>query len=113
MRKADLLIIAAALAAFLIGILFSESGTTAQVYVDGKLYSELSLDKETVLEINEGTAKNTVVIENKSIYITNSNCPDKLCEKQKIRKTGQSLICLPNKVCIVIKGGKSETDVVL
>ena len=113
MRKADFLIIAAALAAFLIPLFTAHSGTTAQVFVDGKLQTELLLDENTRYKLDNGEGENTVVVENGSVYICNSNCPDKLCEKQRIKKSGQSLICLPNKVCVVIKGGKDETDVIL
>ena len=113
MRKADFLIIAAALAAFLIPLFMAHSGVTAQVFVDGELRAELLLDKNTELKLDDGEFKNTVVVENGSVYICNSNCPDKLCEKQRVKKSGQSLICLPNKVCVVIKGGKDETDVIL
>ena len=113
MRKADFVIIAAALAAFLIPFFWADSGVTAQVFVKGELRAELELDKNTSFVINDGGFENTVVVENGSVYISDSNCPDKLCENQKIRKSGQSLICLPNKVVVVIKGGKDETDVIL
>jgi len=110
MRKADFIIIAAALAAFLIPFLFQQNGVTAEIYVSGELYKTLPLNENASLVIDNG---NTVVVENGLVYIKNSNCPDKLCEKQKIKKSGQSLVCLPNRVCVVIKGGKNETDVVL
>ena len=40
-----------------------------------------------------------------------ADCPDKLCVSQgKISRSGQTIICLPNKTMVTIKGGKSEYD---
>lgn len=113
MRKADFLIIAAALAAFLIPFFTMQSGTSVQIFVDGELKAELMLDENTSFSVDNGDFKNVVVVENGSVFIKESNCPDKLCEKQKIKKSGQSLICLPHRLSVVIKGGGKETDVIL
>ena len=43
--------------------------------------------------------------------VTEADCPDKLCVLQgKISRSGQTIICLPNKTMVTIKGGKSEYD---
>lgn len=44
--------------------------------------------------------------------ITEADCPDKVCVKQKpISKAGESLVCLPNKIIItVVEGEENELD---
>ncbi len=46
------------------------------------------------------------------MQILEADCPDKVCIKDgMIIKPGQSLVCLPNKVVVEIKGVKNaETD---
>ena len=43
-----------------------------------------------------------------------ADCPDLLCVHQKaISKEGESIICLPNKVVVTIRGGEeTELDAV-
>jgi hypothetical protein len=44
-------------------------------------------------------------IDNESVYVTNSTCPDKICEKTgEIHRAGQVIVCVPNKVLIRIEG---------
>ncbi len=54
---------------------------------------------------------NKVVIADGEVWMEEADCPDKLCISQgKISRSGQTIICLPNKVMVTIKGGKSEYD---
>jgi hypothetical protein len=54
-----------------------------------------------VINISDGYAR-----------IAEADCPDKLCVKDgMISKPGQSLVCLPNKVVVEVKGVRdTETD---
>ena len=41
-----------------------------------------------------------------------ADCPDRLCVKQgRIKKVGESIVCLPHKVVIEIVGEKEEAGV--
>lgn len=52
-----------------------------------------------------------VVIEDGSVFVTGSTCPDKLCEKTgRISESGRSIVCLP--AGIVVRIGDSEFDAV-
>lgn len=54
---------------------------------------------------------NKVVIAGGEVWMDSADCPDKLCVGQgRISRSGQTIICLPNKVMVTIKGGKSEYD---
>lgn len=54
---------------------------------------------------------NKVVIAGGEVWMDSADCPDKLCVGQgRISRSGQTIICLPNKVMVTIKGVKSEYD---
>ena len=63
----------------------------------------------------ENHSYNTIVIENGQVWIDQADCPDKLCVKQgKISKSGQSIICLPHKLTILVQAdSKQEYDAVV
>ena len=68
-------------------------------------------DVEDYEIVNLGT--NKVRIEHDGVYMENANCPDKLCVHQgRISRTGQSIICLPNKIIVEIVGKKPDVDAV-
>jgi len=58
-----------------------------------------SLDSDLTLEV-KGV---TVVIENGCVYVSDSDCDDKICVNTgRISRSGQSVVCLPKKVSVRI-----------
>lgn len=56
----------------------------------------IELDKDRFIDI---------VANGEGVYVEDVVCPDKLCQKTgTIDKTGQSIVCLPNKVVVFIEG---------
>ena len=52
---------------------------------------------------------NILVIEGGQAWLSEANCPDLLCVHQgKIRYTGQSIICLPNRLTVTVEGGEDD-----
>ena len=100
-------------AVMLIGIsLFSKKGTTVVVSVDGKELASFPLDEDTVYNISGyHGGENILEIKDGKAQLTDASCPDKLCVNMGyISNTGQSIICLPNKVVIEIKGNTAEKN---
>ena len=92
---------------FAVTIFNREKGSTVTVEVAGKAVGTYSLDKDLEIEINGGT--HNLVIKDGYVYLTDADCPDKTCVKTgKISYSGQSIICLPNRVIIKIVG---DTDI--
>lgn len=86
------------------------------ITVDGKEYKKSKLDdlKDQEIEIKTKYGKNIIKIENKKVNIIYSDCLDKLCvEMKSIEKSGDSLICLPNRLTVSIESKVNEVDVVL
>lgn len=88
--------------------------TYVEVTVGGNFYSKIPLSAhkgEDIIEINFHGHINKVVIRDDTITMIEADCPDLLCIYQgEISKVGQSLVCLPNKVMVEIKGNKIEDD---
>ena len=78
-------------------------GAIAVVEINGVTVAEYSLYKNGEYSLNSGT--NNLIIENGVAYLNYSNCPDHTCQRTgKIKFVGQTIVCLPNKLSITIKG---------
>lgn len=108
-----ILIAGAMLALFLQGFLFSgRQGLQAVVEVDGKEYGRYMLQEKNgkTLAIRTEFGYNKIVIENGSVCVTESDCPDHLeIAAGGIQKSGEMLVCLPNRLVIRIEG-KGSVD---
>ena len=107
--KRDLLLVGILLLAAL--LLFAltrgtrESGAEAVVTVDGTEVGRYPLSKAGTFPLNGGT--NILVIENGEAWVTEANCPDKICMGMgKISRNGDFIACLPNRLLIVVEGGE-------
>ena len=79
---------------------------TIRITVNGEEYGTYSLAKNQVLKIND---TNVCEIKNGEVRMTDADCPDHLCMKQKaVDSTGGTIVCLPNKV--VIEGEKGDSS---
>ena len=115
MKKGDFFIVIVVAVLFLSWIFMPKGGNTAQIYVDGNLYREVPLTRNDTIVVESEFGKNTVVIENGSVRITDSDCPGKDCELGTIKDGSRSIVCLPNRLTVMIESvdKKDETDVVI
>lgn len=94
-----------------IGMSFFRRGShqTIRITVDGKEYGTYSLSRNQIIRIN-GT--NVCEIKDGKVRMTEANCPDQLCIRQRaIDESGGSIICLPNRIVIEgEKGGNVQYD---
>lgn len=117
MKKKDyIVIIGVLLVAVMIwigfGQLWKSDGSIVEVTVDGEVLGTYRLDQDQTVQIQE---TNVLVIQNGKADMTDANCPDRLCVHQKaISKSGETIVCLPNKVIVTIIGTEeSAEDVVV
>ena len=107
----DILLISAlllvALAVSLVTVLTRQDGTYVEIEEDGKIVATYSLDREGEYSLNGGT--NILVIKEGRAYLTYADCPDHRCIRYgKIRFVGQSIICLPNRLTITVRGSSHD-----
>ncbi len=115
MKKKDIIlgigIIAAALLMLLVlQINRGEEGNRIQVILDGKIYGTYSLEKDQVIEIEEGSFYNKIRVEDGKAYMEEANCPDGYCEEQgKISRHTQTIVCLPHKLVVEVLEADNDT----
>lgn len=84
-----------------------QEGGVVVVRVDGVETERHSLAVDGTFPLNGGT--NILVIRDGQAWLSEADCPDKLCVKQgKIHYTGQVITCLPNRVTVTVEGGESN-----
>ena len=114
MRKGDISLIILAVIFLVLWLIPKPQGGTVIISLNGEVIKEVSLDENSVIPIETEFGENTVVIEQGAVFVTHSNCPDGLCEKDKISKSGESIVCLPNRLSVTVSGkNKEEVDVIL
>ena len=109
-----MILIASLILAFaLIGaclLLLGKRGDTVTVTVDGKVYGEYALARDTEVEILSDGGYNLLVIRDGAALVEDASCPDGICASHSpISRNGESIICLPNKVVISVSA-ESENE---
>jgi hypothetical protein len=102
------------LAAVFVWALFSggEAGNTVVFRKDGEVLASMPLDKDAEYVI-DGEYTNEFTIENGSVYVSHTNCPNHQCEKMgAVSSAGAGIVCAPNRVSAVIEGEGAEIDAV-
>ena len=104
MKKGDFVVIgsvcvAAAITSFALH-LFSSPSLTVTVSQNNKIVYEGKIDKDKQIELEN----NTVVIKNGEVFMKEASCKNQICVKhKKISKSGESIVCLPNRVTVETK----------
>lgn len=90
------------------GMLREDGKLQLRITVAGDEYGTYSLEKEQTIKIQD---TNVCKIKDGKVTMVSAQCPDQLCRKQgPICRPGETIVCLPNKVVLEIKGsGEQET----
>ncbi len=79
--------------------IFSDIGKTVTVTVDNKVVYKASLYTNNEIQLKHGT----VIIKNGYVYMDKADCDNQICVNTgKINKSGQQIVCLPNKILIEV-----------
>lgn len=93
----------------------SYNETYAEITLDGKLYKKIPLSEhrgEDKIDIKTQYGYNVIDVKNDSISIIDADCKDKICIKAgSISKPGESLVCLPHKLMVEIKGSNNDNNI--
>lgn len=89
----------------------------AEVRINGQVYKSMPLNVDSEFQIDAGEGVdgyNILVIKNGVAFMKDADCPDKNCVHQgKISKVGETIVCMPHKVVIEIKGNLTKYDSVV
>ena len=122
-KRADFILLAVfiviGLAASAVLTLGGDSGNTVEITVGGELYGTypLSVDRTIVVSDDpdaDGADYNSVEIKDGSVRVTSASCKNQVCVKHDaITRSGESIICLPNKMVVTITGEEgNEIDAI-
>jgi len=116
MKKSDIIIIGLVLLISLGFILFNnykssifkDDEKNAIIQIEGEIYKTIPLtDEEQTVEVTTDLGTNLIKIHDNGVEIIDADCPDKVCvDTGFIDKHGASIVCLPNKLIVEIKGEK-------
>lgn len=118
-RRADIILIAALLAVggifAVVLLLTTSSGDKVNVRVAGTVTASYPLNQDAsywIDGVNGG--RNLLVIEDGTARIEEASCPDGVCvHTGRVKRSGQSIVCLPNQVVVEILGenGNEPDDI--
>ena len=110
-HRADIILISCliflSLLLFLLFALFRSPGRTVEITLDGKVLGTYPIDEDKTVDAGEGKV---VVISGGFVYMESADCKNQICVRHSpISKSGESIICLPNRVIVRITGEDSDT----
>jgi len=96
-------VIALAVGIWLYPWLSEEKGSVVIISQDGAVVSEVSLEKTEEIRLRGCTVR----VENGEAFVSESTCPDLVCQKSGgISESGETVICVPNRVKLEIAGAR-------
>ena len=104
MKKKDCLFLCILAAILLTAVSFTyfrapKEGDLIRITEDGNVIGTYPLTEDRTVNLGH----NTVIINSGKAYISEADCPDRLCVKQgQISKIGQVIACLPNRVTVEV-----------
>ncbi|MBC7319851.1 NusG domain II-containing protein [bacterium] len=112
MNKKDLLVFSIIFFIILFTYLSSKfynlRGDTVLIQVNGRDSLRLSISENKIVEVSGPLGVSIIEINNGKVRMLSSPCPDKLCVKEGyINKSGQVIVCVPNRIVIKIEGRAS------
>ena len=100
-----LVLLIVALSVFILWRSTREAGQWAVVYVNGAEVCRYSLSEDGEYPLNGGS--NLLVVDGGAAYMKSADCPDKKCVNMgKKSLSGETIVCLPNRLEIRIEGGE-------
>ena len=116
-KKADIVLffILVILGLFLSWYAFAGSapGKTVVVRAGGKLFGTYDLAKDQEVTIDQNGHVNQFIIKDGTVQMIHSDCKNQVCvDTGAISRSAQTIVCLPNRVIIEIKGEEDEYDTI-
>lgn len=104
----DIILIAAvvliAAIGFVLYVATRQGGSVVVVEIDGEFFGKYPLSEDASVSIDTERGHNLLIIENGRARIDEADCPDLICaEHAPILNTGETIVCLPNRVIVVIE----------
>ena len=84
-----------------------EPGASVVIFCENEIIAEYPLSTDGEYTLNNGS--NILTVKDGKAYMKYADCPDGLCKHQgKISRTGERIVCLPNRIMIEVQGVGEE-----
>ena len=95
--------------AFLIFLTTGRDGAYVRVTQDGEVIAVYPLNEDIQVKIESADGGyNVLRIEDGYAYVDGADCRDRICvNHRKIKRSGASIVCLPNKLTVTVIGANS------
>ena len=78
-------------------------GNILRIEQDSKVIKEVPLDKDQEFKISYGGHYNIVKIKDGKAYVSDADCPDKICTYMSpIHDVGETIVCLPHRLFLEV-----------
>ncbi len=89
------------------------AGDQLDISCDGRLFGSYPLSEDREITVERDGQIKKITIEDGAVSMSFSDCQGQDCVQQgAISQTGESIICLPNKVVLQISGGTRQYDTI-
>lgn len=116
LKAGDYIIVAVLLlSAFLISLEFAGNSTPRilEISVNGKITERYMLPLVAEYELDDLPYPCTLQIDGYRVRLKNTTCPNHDCEHSGLAEyTGDSIVCLPNRLILILTGGTAGADTV-
>lgn len=80
------------------------------IEVDGRQVYTLPLDGNKLIPIDGPYGKTVIEIKDRRVRVKEAHCPNQICVKEGWISKG-AIVCLPNRIVVLVGGGKARKDV--
>ncbi|MBQ6848407.1 MAG: NusG domain II-containing protein [Clostridia bacterium] len=107
--KNDIMLVSIILVVALILFLFFKfslkTGDMVVISINGETAFKLPLNTDTEKTVKSELGENVILIKGGIAQIISADCRDKICvHHEAISKSGETIVCLPHKLVVVING---------
>ena len=89
-----------------------QAASQAQIRSEGKIIRTVDLRIDQEFEVDTGSGRNVITVQNGKIAVTEADCPDHYCMNRGFCSGGTEIVCLPNRLVISFLGDQDVDGVV-
>lgn len=104
-------LITLALSLWVYDFVSAEAPSVVLVYGEQGLFREVPLHREGRVAIPGPLGESIIEVRSGKVFMVSSPCANKLCiHMGKISRSGESIVCVPNKVSVIVSSTDTEID---
>jgi len=80
------------------------------IFRDNRIVADYSIDCDRTVRVNGAAGPMEIVIKNRRVFVSRSNCPHGICMKNgPIERPHRQIVCAPNHVMITITSSEDDS----